>query len=113
MPITLVIVAGDIYIEGSRNVWDDLQPCPAQHAGRVGHRGGEPTEAQLVGVSQNLWSTFGDLAKKEAPQISGLRGFFAPIKRGAEGQRRTDTGSPLSVYSTGVPLASIRHASPH
>ena len=36
-----------------------LFPCPAQHAGRVGHRGGEPTEAQLVGVSQNLWSTFG------------------------------------------------------
>ncbi|SVB10049.1 uncharacterized protein METZ01_LOCUS162903, partial [marine metagenome] len=35
---------------------------------------------------------------KEAPQISGLRGFFVPIIRGAEGQSRTDTGSPPPVF---------------
>ena len=28
-----------------------LFPCPAQYAGRVGHRGGEPTETQLDDVS--------------------------------------------------------------
>jgi len=41
------------------------------------------------------------LAKKEAPQISGLRGFFVPIISGAEGQSRTDTGSPLPVFESG------------
>jgi hypothetical protein len=41
------------------------------------------------------------LAKKEAPQISGLRGFFVPIIRGAESQSRTDTGSPPPVFESG------------
>ena len=75
-----------------------LFPRFARHAGQLGHRGGEPTETQLVDVSQNLWSTFGNLAKKEAPQISGLRSFFMPTMSGAERQSRTDTGSPPLVF---------------
>ena len=42
-----------------------------------------------------------DIGKEEAPQISGLRGFFVPIIRGAESQSLTDTGSPPPVFESG------------
>ena len=45
----------------------------------------------------NDWSTFGDLTKEEAPQISGC-GASSCLKRGSEGPSRTDTGSPPPVF---------------
>ena len=90
-----------------------LFPRFARHAGQLGHRGGEPTETQLVDVSQNLWSTFGNLAKKEAPQISGLRSFSVPTMSGAERQSRTDTRSPPPVFEFDALCINQFHHEPH
>ena len=48
------------------------------------------------------WSTFGDLAKEEDPQIYRLGGLFLTIMSGAEGQSRTDTGLPRPVFESGA-----------
>ena len=58
--------------------------------------------AKIVDVTQTLWSTFGDFAKKEAPQIYGQGGFPMPNISGAESQSRTDTGSPPPVFESGA-----------
>ena len=47
-----------------------------------------------------------DISKKEAPQISGLRGFCVPIMHDAEGQGRTDTALPLPVHESGASYIS-------
>jgi len=51
-------------------------------------------------VSRTFWSTFGYFAKEETPQIS-VYGAFSCLKHGAEGQSRTDTGSPPPVFECG------------
>jgi len=89
-----------------------LFPRFARHAGRLGQRGGEPTETQLVDVFQKVWSAYGNLPRKEARQISGPRGFFVPKISGAEGQSRTDTGSPPPVFEFDAGCFTLSHHVP-
>ena len=57
------------------------------------------------------WSTFGDLAKEEDPQIYRLGDLFVTIMSGAEGQSRTDMGLPPTVFETvASTIPPLRHA---
>jgi len=48
-----------------------------------------------------IWSTVAVGRQKRNPADFGLRGIFMPIMSGAEGQSRTDTGSPSPVFESG------------